>query len=167
MIAPHATTSARPVVPPFGGLSAARCPFHDGVETLDLLLAELDPRDLALFDAVLDLRSLCVAGEDAAACVEQLFRVRTLLGERHYLAFFRVRCWAHRALRIEVRGGRGSPWLPCALPLNGARCDEIVNAALAPLAADGVIPAAAHVRFAFAPASLRKARQETGDSLAR
>lgn len=132
----------------------ARCPFHDGLATLDLLLAELDPRDTALFDAALDLRSLCAAGTDATACVRQLFKVRALLDERHYLAFYRVRCWARRALRVEVRAGRGSPWIAREFPLNGARLDEIINASLAALACDdGSIPASAHVRFVPAPAA--------------
>jgi hypothetical protein len=124
------------------------CPFHDGVATLDLLLAELDPREHRLFDAVLDLRSLAT-GDDATACVTQLFRVRTLLEGRHYLAFYRVRHWARRAFRIEVRAHRNAPCHSCQLPLDGGRLDEIVNLALAPLAEDGVIPAAAHVRFTF------------------
>ncbi|MGH7958835.1 MAG: hypothetical protein ACREH8_17760 [Opitutaceae bacterium] len=131
----------------------ARCPFHDGAATLDLLLAELDPRDTALFDAALDLRALCVCRADAAACIEQLFRVRALLDERHYLAFYRVRCWAQRSLRIEVRAGRASPWIARELPLDGARLDEIINASLASLAiSDGAIPESAHVRFVHEPA---------------
>lgn len=139
-------------IPTHGPVSAV-CPFHDGVATLDMLLAELDPRDPILFDAALDLRSLCVTGQDPAACIEQLFRVRALLEERHYLAFYRVRCWARRALRIQVRAGRGSPWLARELPLDGARLDEIVNTALAALATpDGAIPDAAHIRFVFAAA---------------
>ena len=132
-------------------LKSARCPFHDGITTIDLLLAEINPRDVTLFDAVLDFRSFCRAGRDATACVEQLFHVRALLDERHYLAFYRVRCWTRRALRIEVRAARGAPWLARELPLDGARLDEIINSSLAPLAsADGVIPAAGHVRFTFA-----------------
>ena len=133
----------------------ARCPFHDGPATLDLLLAELDPNDTVLFDAALDLRSLCAAGEDAAACVEQLFRVRALLDERHYLAFYRVRCWARRSLRIQARAGRGAPWVTRELPLDSARLDEVINAALATFATDeGVIPASAHIRFVPAPADV-------------
>lgn len=128
--------------------AVARCPFHDGVATLDLLLAELDPRDTALFDAALDLRAFVSAARDAEGCVAQLFRVRALLAERHYLAFYRVRCWARRALRIEVRTHRGA-WRAEPLPLDGGRRDEIVNSALARLAADGSIPALAQVRFAF------------------
>lgn len=129
-----------------------QCPFHAGAATLDLLLAELDPRDTAAFDAALDLRWLASQGCDALACIEQLFRVRRLLGDRHYLAFYRVRRWAHRAFRIEVRAGRDCAWQVAAFPLDGARLDEVVNTALAPLAdADGVISAFAHVRFAFAP----------------
>lgn len=132
---------------------APLCPFHDGAATLDALLAELDPRDTALFDAVLDLRSLAASAEDATACIAQLFRVRALLDDRHYLAFYRVRCWAHRTLHIEVRASRAAPWHTQALPRDGARLDEIVNAALATLATDnGEIPAAAHVRFGFAAA---------------
>jgi hypothetical protein len=126
------------------------CPFHDGVATLDLLLAELDPQDTELFDAVLDLRSLSVAGTEPEACVEQLLRVRRILAGRHYLAFFRVRCWARRTFRIQVRAGRTLPWLSRELPLDCARIDELLNASLAAVAdADGEIPASAHVRFAF------------------
>jgi len=133
--------------------SSTSCPFYDGTATLDMFLAALDPRDTELFDAALDLRSLATARDDAAACVEQLFRIRTLLAGRHYLAFYRVRCWARRALRIEVRAGRAFPWLGQELPLDGGRLDEVVNSALAPLTlADGMIPAGAHVRFAFAAA---------------
>ena len=83
---------------------AALCPFHDGAATLDLLLAELDPRDVELFDAALDLRSLFATDGDVTASRAQLARLGTLLGERHYLAFYRVRCWARRALRVEIRG---------------------------------------------------------------
>jgi hypothetical protein len=130
----------------------ARCPFHDGLVTLDLLLAEIDSGETALFDAALDLRSLCAARSDPAACVEQLFRVRGLLGGRHYLAFYRVRCWAHRAIRIEVRTGRGSPWMAQPFPRDSARLDEVINAALASLATpDGAIPSSAYARFVLAP----------------
>ena len=31
-----------------------------------------------------------------AVPIAQLFKVRTLLDGRHYLAFYRVRCWAQR-----------------------------------------------------------------------
>lgn len=137
---------------PVATTSAMVCPFHDGAATLDLLLAELDPREVALFDAVLDLRSLLESSADPAACLTQLFRVRRILGDRHYLAFYRVRCWARRVLRIEVRASRTQPWITRELPLNSARLDELVNASLAAVAdADGVIPESAHVRFAFAP----------------
>lgn len=128
---------------------AALCPFHDGIATLDLFLAELDPRDTGLFDAVLDLRA--TASSDPEACVAQLFRVRRMLGDRHYLAFYRVRCWASRALRIEIRTARGEPWQACAFPLNAARMDEVVNTALAELADGGTISPLAHARFVFAP----------------
>jgi hypothetical protein len=132
--------------------SAGLCPFHDGIATLDLLLAELDLTDLELFDAVLDLRSLA-GGRDASACLAQLFKVRRLLGGRHYLAFYRVRCWARRTFRIEVRSHRGEAVLFRELPLDGARLDEIVNASLACLAHGNDIPAGAHVRFIFNPAA--------------
>jgi hypothetical protein len=138
---------------PRGGEPVARCPFHDGAATLDLLLAELDPRDTKLFDAALDLRSLCTAGRDATACLRQLLWVRTLLDERHYLAFYRVRCWARRALRIETRPHPSAPWKSDELPLNCARVDEIVNTALAAIAANDRSPATAQVRFTFAPAA--------------
>ncbi len=138
--APAVATAAR---------AAGVCVFHDGVATLDLLLAELDPADHALFDAALDLRSLA-AGNDAAACVAQLFRVRTLLDGRHHLAFYRVRCWARRTFRIEVRAYRGAPVHSQSFPLDGARLDEVVNSSLACLARDGELPALARVNFVFA-----------------
>ncbi len=127
------------------------CLFHDGLATLDLFLAELDPQDCQLFDAALDLRSLA-AGHDAAACIEQLFRVRALLDSRHYLAFYRVRCWARRAFRIEVRAHRGATALVRDFPLDGGRLDEVVNSSLAAVAHDGELPASAYVRFVFAAA---------------
>ncbi len=128
---------------------ATRCPFHDGVATLDLLLAELDPRDHELFDAVLDLRSLATAEKDATACAEQFFRVRSLLAGRHYLAFYRVRCWAQRAFRVEARAGRHLPAAVSPFPLDAARFDEVINTALAPLVTDGELPASAHARLVF------------------
>lgn len=127
-----------------------QCPFHDGVATLDLLLAEIDPCDTELFDAALDLRSLAAAREDAERCAAQLFRVRALLAGRHYLAFYRVRCWAKRALCVQVRRHRGADWLPCELALDSARIDEAVNTALASLTDADTIPAGAHARFVFA-----------------
>jgi hypothetical protein len=130
--------------------TGARCPFHDGAATLDAFLAELDPRERELFDAALDLRSLIVAAMDAATCVEHLFRVRALLGERHYLAFYRVRCCARRVLRIHVRASRNQLWHSREFPLDGGRLDEVVNTALAAVAEDGAIPPTAHVRFGFA-----------------
>lgn len=128
------------------------CPFHDGPATLDLLLAELDPSEHGLFDAVLDLRSLA-AGHDAAACLAQLFKVRSLLAGRHYLAFYRVRCWARRTFRIEVRSHRGETALVRELPLDCARFGELINSCLACLATRGDIPAGTHVRCVFAPAA--------------
>ena len=131
--------------------AAATCPFHDGAATLDLLLAEIDPNDTELFDAALDLRSLCAARDDAASCVEQLFRLRALLDNRHYLAFYRVRRWAQRTFCIATRAHRGAAWLARPLPLDCARSDELVNTALATLAdASGGIPATAQVQFVFA-----------------
>lgn len=126
------------------------CPFHDGVATLDAFLAELEPGDTALFDAALDLRTLAVASSDAEACTAQLFLVRALIGDRHYLAFYRVRCWAHRVLRVDVRQHRGGLWQSRPLPLGAARLDEVVNGALAALASEEAMPAGACVRFSFA-----------------
>ena len=127
------------------------CLFHDGLATLDLLLAELDSAELELFDAVLDLRSLA-AGADATACVAQLFQVRTLLAGRHYLAFYRVRCWARRTFRIEVQAHRGLAPQVHDFPLDAARLDEVTNSVLATVAHRGELPAAARVRFVFAAA---------------
>jgi hypothetical protein len=144
----HAT--AVPLAHPPPGGAAVQCPFHDGPATLDLLLAELDPGDTELFDAALDLRTLASAREDAAACAAQLFRVRRLLAGRHYLAFYRVRSWAKRALRIECRRHRGETWRSSELAIDCARVDEAVNAALATFAEHEAMPGNTHVRFVFA-----------------
>lgn len=148
-LASAAPTSAAVPVAGLRENSPARCLFHDGLATLDVFLAELDPGDHPLFDAALDLRSLA-ASRDAAACVEQLFRVRALLGGRHYLAFYRVRCWARRAFRIEVRTHRGATITVRDFPLDGGRLDEVVNSSLAVIATDGELPTGAHVSFVFA-----------------
>lgn len=147
---PASTLTSAPTATP--AANTGLCPFHDSIATLDLLLAELDPRERNLFDAVLDLRSLAT-GHNATACLAQLFKVRALLDGRHYLAFYRVRCWAQRAFRVEVRSRRGQTALLRELPRDGARLDEIVNSSLACLATDGEIPAGAHVRFVFTPAT--------------
>lgn len=145
------TSTAAPLASPSIVRTAqpALCLFHDGIAVLDVFLAELDPKDHALFDAALDLRSLAT-GNDATACVEQLFRVRALLEGRHYLAFYRVRCWARRHFRVEVRAHRGASVLLRELPLDGGRLEEVVNASLAELAENGEVPAGAFVRFVTA-----------------
>lgn len=132
----------------------ALCPFHDGAATLDLLLAELDPEDHQLFDAALDLRSLATAGQDAEACAAQLFRVRHLIDDRCYLAFYRVRCWARQNLRVQVRASRCAGWLTCELPLNCARIDEAVNTALGALSDHEASSPTVRVRFIFAEPQL-------------
>lgn len=129
--------------------AAPLCPFHDGAATLDGLLAELDPRDAALFDAALDLRSALSDGPDANAALHQLFRLRAALDGQHHLAFYRVRHWVRRRIVAQVRTGRTAPWTEVALPLDAARFDELVNTCLATVARDGDLPAGAQVRFAF------------------
>ena len=123
------------------------CPFHDGVATLDLLLAELDPRDIELFDAALDLRSLAMTAVDAQACLEKLLELRARLDGRHYLAFYRVRCWARRTFRVEVRSRRGEPLRIFELPIDCARMEEVVDSSLSEA---GAAEGPAHVRIVFA-----------------
>jgi hypothetical protein len=135
--------------PFFAESRSSLCPFHDGAPTLDLLLAELDPAERELFDAVLDLRSLFIGGGDAHECVNQLFHVRYLLGGRHYLAFYRVRCLAARTFRVQVRADRGSPWIERAFPVDGARIDEVLNDAVASLASEAQLPEFAQARIVF------------------
>lgn len=136
-------------LPSLPATSPGVCLFHDGLATLDGLLAALDPAERDLFDAALDLRSFATA-RDARACAEQLFRVRALLDGRHYLAFYRVRCWARRAFRVEICQHRGDLIARREFPLDGGRLDEVVNSALASVATDGELPPAARVRFVFA-----------------
>jgi hypothetical protein len=81
------------------------------------------------------------------------------LDGRCYLAFYRVRRWARRVLRVQVRSGRGAVWISRELPSDAARVDEIVNTALAAASHSGSIPATAQARFVFAvkpsPPSMR------------
>lgn len=135
-------------LPPSPATTERVCPFREGRETVDMLLAEI--RDGEQLDAVLDLRSLIDAREDAGACVAQLFRVRGLLDGRHYLAFYRVRCWMRRLIVARVRPDRRTPWTTLQLPLGSARLNEVINTCLAATATNGDIPPAACVEFAFA-----------------
>lgn len=130
------------------GYGPALCPFHDGPETLDGLLAEIDPENVRLIDAVLDLRFLLREGGDLAAAMRQVFVVRSLLEERHYLAFYRVRRWLGRTVHIEYRGGPGEAWSAAALPLGAARIEEVAHACGAALAQGGEYPPRLEVRFA-------------------
>jgi hypothetical protein len=148
----HSTASSCPPT-----TSVELCPFHDGPETLDGLLAEISPRENELLDAALDLRQLITQREDAEAVLAQLFRLRGLLDGRHYLAFYRLRCWLQRLILVQARAYRGEVWQTFLLPLDGARIDEIIDSTLARLV-DGpdVIPGA-HVRFVFAAMPTRMA----------
>ncbi|HLP00438.1 MAG TPA: hypothetical protein VK163_00330 [Opitutaceae bacterium] len=126
------------------------CPFHDGPETLDLLLAELRHSDPSLIDLTLELRSAMTTQADADRCLHLLFTLRSALDGRHHLAFFRVRVWVRRRIVARVRAGRTSPWQLVTLPLDCARYDELVNRCLAALA-DGTHgwPTTAALEFAF------------------
>jgi hypothetical protein len=128
------------------------CPFREGPETLDLLLAEIDVTETALLDAALDLRSVMHARHDAAAALWQLYRLRAILDGRHYLAFYRVRCWIHRHVRAEVRAWRGAVWMQVPLPRDCGRFDAALNTCLAELAASDAAGwhETASVRFRFA-----------------
>lgn len=117
------------------GKTPFACPFHDGPQTLDLLLAELRHTSPELLDLALELRSALTAGVDAEACIQLLFTLRGRLAGRHHLAFYRVRAWVRRRLVAEVRPDRASSWRPCPLPLDCARQEELVNRCLATLAA--------------------------------
>lgn len=129
---------------------ATGCPFHDGHLTIDLLLGELDKDETAAQDTALDLRQALSSGEDAAACVDLLFQLRACIGERHYLAFYRVRCMLWQSICAQVRPSRSSPWLDCHVPQGCARTDELINSCLASLAdEEGLWPSTALVRFIF------------------
>lgn len=126
------------------------CPFHDGPQTVDLLLAELRTDCIELLDLALELRTSMTARTDAADGLQLLFQLRHRLGGRHHLAFYRVRCWVRRLIVAEVRPDRGSPWLRSPLPLDCARYDELRNRCLATLAGtDGRWPFCAQFRVRF------------------
>lgn len=96
-----------------------RCPLREGPLTLDALLADLgrDRDEAEALDLALDLRYAYLVTRDAAACAEFALKLGRALGERHYLAHFRVRLWLTRALALEIRGHRGETWNRYALPL--------------------------------------------------
>ncbi len=130
------------------------CPFHDGPETLDLLLAELRQADSAAVDCALELRHAATVQTDADHCLHLLFALRRLLDGRQHLAFYRVRCWMRRLLVAELRPDRLTNWQPCPLPLDCARYDELVNRCLATLADEvGNWPPTAELRLRFVSAS--------------
>lgn len=126
------------------------CPFHDGPQTVDLLLAELRQEPTALVDLALELRHALTARTDAEHCIRLLFLLRQHLEGRHHLAFYRLRCWVRRLLVAEVRPDRTTPWRSCPLPLDCARYDELRNRCLASLAAgEGRWPSAGYFRLRF------------------
>ncbi len=109
------------------------CPFHDGPQTLDLLLADLRNDAPGLVDLALELRSAMTARADADRCIDLLLTLRARLDGRHHLAFYRVRTWLRRNIVAEVRPDRATPWRTCDLPLDCARYDELINRCLATL----------------------------------
>ncbi|MBK8478889.1 MAG: hypothetical protein IPL39_22160 [Opitutaceae bacterium] len=112
---------------------AIECPFHDGPQTLDLLLADLRHGAPGLVDLALELRSAMTARADADRCIDLLLTLRARLDGRHHLAFYRVRTWLRRNIVAEVRPDRATPWRTCDLPLDCARYDELMNRCLATL----------------------------------
>ncbi|RRJ95020.1 hypothetical protein Ga0100231_012550 [Opitutaceae bacterium TAV4] len=148
---------------PDGGAAAVRpaggcCPFHDGPETLDGFMAEVlreggqvnQEGGREVLDTALDLRHAVQTRRDAGACVALLCRLRAQLDGRHYLAFYRVRCWMRRVLAVESSAGRNEPWVRQALPLDFARPEEIEDQSLALWPAyDGCVSPMARVRFVF------------------
>jgi hypothetical protein len=116
------------------------CPFRDGPLALDALLAELsraregedDAANDAALDLALELRHAFHATHDAAVCAALAHALCRTLGERHYLALYRVRLWLSRALAVERRAHRGTAWerYPFAPELSdekktgGSRCNE-------------------------------------------
>jgi hypothetical protein len=123
--------------------------IREGLATIDQLLADINPNDRRLTDAALDLRLQIAAMADAEAGVAQLFVVAGLLGRRHYEAFFRLRCWATRVFRVEVRADRNAAWRPCTFPLNSGGMGEAAETAIAALLPACHRPTAS-VRFVFA-----------------
>lgn len=129
---------------------AVSCPFHDGPQTLDLLLAELRHDSPDLLDSALELRSAMTAGTDPDACIHLLLALRSRLAGRHHLAFYRVRTWLQRRIVAEVRTDRAAPWIACPLPLDCARYEELVNRCLAGLAQSSLgWPTTACLRLRF------------------
>mgnify|MGYP007083295750 FL=1 len=128
------------------------CPFHDGPQTIDLLLGELRHDSPELLDLALELRSAMTDGADAEQCIHRLFALRAHLAGRHHLAFYRVRTWVQRRIVAEVRPDRAAPWRACALPLDCARLDELRNRCLATLTTDALPgwPPTARIRLRFA-----------------
>lgn len=134
--------------------AAVSCPFHDGPQTLDLLLGELRHDAPALVDLALELRSAMTAAADADHCIHLLLALRASLAGRHHLACYRVRTWVQRRIFAEVRPDRASPWVRCALPLDCARYEELRNRCLATLVEnDHGWPPTAAFRLGFATAA--------------
>lgn len=131
---------------------ASGCPFRDGPATLDGLLAEIGAQGGEALDVALDLRFAYQHRHDAEACVALALRLRRLLGDRHYLAFYRVRVWLSRALAAEVRSHRGEGWKRVPLPIQASALELLEHACVQRWAQDhpGRYLGAAQVRYAYA-----------------
>lgn len=137
------------------------CPFRDGPATLDGLLAEIGAQGGEALDVALDLRFAYQQRHDAESCVALALRLRRLLGDRHYLAFYRVRVWLSRALAAEVRSHRGEAWERVALPIQASALEPLEHACVQRWAQDhtGRYLGAAQVRFIFTESSASLSNQ--------
>jgi hypothetical protein len=73
------------------------------VAVLDQILAALTPEDAAsVYDTALDLRSWLRRADDAGAVVGDFIELRALIGNRHYLACYRLRRWLESHIVAHV-----------------------------------------------------------------
>lgn len=79
--------------PVLSGQITGICPLNTGCAVLDQLMAALAAEnDATGLDQALDLR-LALAEDESTAILDLYFRLRNTLGDRHYLACYRLRRW--------------------------------------------------------------------------
>lgn len=138
---------ASPSAVSFGNADTAACPLNTGCAVLDQLMAALAAEgDFEGLDAALDLR-LALATDETEAILGQYFQLRGRVGERHYLACYRLRRWLEGQYSALVTLSRMSPACEVALHLDAVSLQAVCARCLADAANGRSIPAGARVQL--------------------
>jgi hypothetical protein len=100
-------------------------------------------------DSLLDLRSNLNRRQNAEGALGLFCALHRTLGERHYLAFYRLRRWLENQVEAVVRLRRGEP--EKLVPLRLERCDveAVRQECLKRAVANGEVALSPRIRFEF------------------